>query len=62
MPPCETTAKWLGRILRAGAAGSSDRGRAAQRLAPMRNALPERALASVGQLLEIDLLEDLSAP
>src|ERR1700722_4890225 len=36
----------------------SDRGRA-QHFAPMRNPLLERALASVGQLLEIDLLENL---
>ena len=44
--------------IEAGAAGSSDPGRA-QNLAPMRNPLLERALAPVGQLLEIDLFEDL---
>jgi hypothetical protein len=37
---------------------TSDRGRAAQRLAPMRDPLLERALAAVRKLLEIDFFED----
>src|SRR3984957_3813525 len=40
-------------------AGSSDRGRAAQCIAPMRYPLLEGTLAPVSQLLEIDLFEDL---
>src|SRR3984885_12350564 len=45
------------RAPRAGAPETSDRGRA-QRLAPVRNALLERALTPIRKLLEIDLFED----
>ncbi len=56
MPHGRTGANWLA-TLRVGAVRSSDRGRA-QRLAPMLNPFFQRALASVSQLLEVDLLED----
>jgi hypothetical protein len=39
----------------------SDHRGGAQRLAPVRNPLLERALTSVGQLLQIDLFEILKA-
>jgi hypothetical protein len=47
------------RLWKQASAETSGRGRAVQQLAPMRNPLLERAFAPVGQLLEIDLFEDL---
>jgi hypothetical protein len=56
MPVCEAGANWLA-APHARAAETSDRDRAAQRLAPMRNPLLQRALAPVGQFIELDLFE-----
>jgi hypothetical protein len=56
---CEERARESGlQPVEAEAAASSDRGRAPH-FAPMRDPLLERALASVGQLLEVYLFQDL---
>jgi hypothetical protein len=55
---CRTGANWLASPPRWGSGNVRSHGRA-QRLAPVRYPLLERAFASVGQLLEIDLFEDL---
>src|ERR1700722_8612909 len=50
---------WPRRLSKHAPAETSDRGRAAQCIAPMRYPLLEGTLAPVSQLLEIDLFEDL---